>query len=264
MLWCWGACEGLPLSALRHPVMGWAMGGDAGVLPWEEVFPWEGRFQGPLVPEPSGAQGSPRARKREPLPGAALTRTWGVKPFVQSPLAFPCLMSWAGKCVRVGGSLVGELGGPVPQPQRARPQAVERCDSGFASSSKEDLSKLWERAFPPQSWVRAGARSADVTSPAPSCPSALLPATLTGPLPALVAPPEWGARACQLSSKTWQSSPSGAPLAEQSPREVPAGPRRLCPPPLSLRACCSLCLAGPPCRCSDSLSQQPASRATPP
>lgn len=118
------ACEGLPLSALRHPVMGWATGGDAGVLPWEEVLPWEGRFQGPLVPEPSGAQGSPRARRREPLPGAALTRTWGVKSLVRSPLAFPCLVSCREVCS--GGWLSGGWArgpsAPAPAPASTAPR----------------------------------------------------------------------------------------------------------------------------------------------
>lgn len=119
---------------------------------------------------------------------------------------------------------------PSPSPSEHGPKPWKGVIPGLLlPSSKEDLSKLWERAFPPQSRVRAGARSADVTSPAPSCPSALLPATLTGPSPALVAPPEWGAQACQLSPQTWQSSPSGVPLAEQSPERSLLG-RAVCVP----------------------------------
>ena len=120
-------------------------------------------------------------------------------------------------------------GDQPPSPSEHGPKPWNGVIPGLLlPSSKEDLSKLWERAFPPQSRVRAGARSADVTSPAPSFPSALLPATLTGPLPALVGPPEWGAQACQLSPQTWQS-PSGAPRAEQSPERSLLG-RAVCVP----------------------------------
>lgn len=95
----------------------------ASYSPGRKRFPGRGGFRGYWFGNCSGAQESPRAWKRDPLPGAALAWTWGIQFPVQSLLAFPCFAAWAGTCVQAGGSLVGGPPGcgASARPQRARP-----------------------------------------------------------------------------------------------------------------------------------------------
>lgn len=120
---------------------------------------------------------------------------------------------------------------PPPHPSEHGPRPWNGVILGASlPSSKEDLSKLWERAFPPQTRVGgAGARSADVTSLAPSCPSVLLPVTLTGPWPEGWA----GDQACRCPRRA-------------EPRGVPAGCVCRAFAALSLRSRCSRCWVGLP------------------
>lgn len=118
--------------------------------PHQEGFPGRGGsrlFWGP---------GIPQDQEGSPLAGAAVMHTrWG------GGRSVPCprrpLPSRPGQERAFPGGRARGSGAPTPTPSEHGPRPWNGVILGASlPSSKEDLSKLWERAFPPQTRVGGG------------------------------------------------------------------------------------------------------------
>lgn len=169
---------------LRRSARGWAGNdgpGGCGDSPQRKCFPGRGGFGGSWFQNVLG----PRTL---PGPGSQTTARCGLDAdgrWVKSPPASPGFESWEGR----GSWWVGGLRPPPPPPPRASLGPGGVIPGLPPLGRRGSFVTVGKSASSLKPAGRGSVSACDVL--APSCPPALLPVTLPGPLPALVAP-KWG------------------------------------------------------------------------